>query len=77
MEATQGISLYSYLHCKQAKNALFYFLSSMFFSSTKSDNKRAEHVLPRGGGRGRMAQIIYIYVSNYKNDKIKFKIKKE
>jgi hypothetical protein len=28
------------------------FFSSLFFSSTKSENKRVEQVLPEGGGVG-------------------------
>jgi hypothetical protein len=41
------------------------------FSSTKSENKRAEQVLP--GGRGQVAQLIYTHVSKWKNNKTKFK----
>jgi hypothetical protein len=43
------------------------------FSSTKSENKRAEQVLPGRGGKGEMAQIMYTHVSQCKNYKIKFK----
>jgi hypothetical protein len=44
MEAMLGISLYSYL------------IISYVFSSTKSENKRAEQVLPGSGvGRGEVA----------------------
>jgi hypothetical protein len=49
METIQGISLYSYLYLKLVKNAMFFFLSFMFFSATKSDNKRAEQDLLGGG----------------------------
>jgi hypothetical protein len=49
MEATQGISLYSYLHLKLAKTLCFPFILYVF-SSTKSENKRVEQVLPGGGG---------------------------
>jgi endo-1,4-beta-D-glucanase Y len=48
MEATLGISLYSYLYPKLAKNV---FLSSHVFSSTKLE-KRVEQVQPRSGGLG-------------------------
>jgi hypothetical protein len=44
------------------------------FSSTKSENKRVEHVLLRSGGGGwggGVAQIMYTPVSKCKNDKIK------
>jgi hypothetical protein len=34
------------------------------------ENKRAEQVLPRSSG-GKVAQIMYTYVSKCKNDKIK------
>jgi hypothetical protein len=47
------------------------------FSSTKLENNRAETVLPRGGEvSGEVAQIMYTHVSKCKNDKIKFKKKK-
>jgi hypothetical protein len=44
MEATLGISLYSYLYLKLAKRYVFLIVSYVFFS-TKSENKRAEQVL--------------------------------
>jgi hypothetical protein len=49
---------------------------SYVFSSTKSEVKKAEEVLPgsRGGLRGsgeKVAQIMYTLVSKWKNDKIK------
>jgi hypothetical protein len=48
-------------------------LAFIFFSSTKSENKRVEQVLPgRGWGKGEeVAQIIYTHVSKCKNDKRK------
>jgi hypothetical protein len=46
MEITQGISLYSYLYLKPAKMPCFSYF--MFFTSTKSENRRAEQVLHRG-----------------------------
>jgi hypothetical protein len=43
------------------------------FSSKISENKRAKQVLPGSGvGRGEVAQIMYIHVSKFKNDQIKF-----
>jgi hypothetical protein len=60
-----------------SKNAKFFLLSYLFFSSTKWENKRVEQVLPRGrmtGGGGReLAQIMYTCVRKYKNHKIKVK----
>jgi hypothetical protein len=44
IETTQGNSLCSYLYLKPAKNAIFLFLSFVF-SSTKSENRRADRVL--------------------------------
>jgi hypothetical protein len=54
MEATLGISLYSYLYLKLAKT-LSFLLFLMLFSSRKLENKREEQALPgskTGGGRG-------------------------
>jgi hypothetical protein len=48
MEATLGISLYSYLYLK-LQNTMSFFIF-LVFSSTKSENKRAEQVLPGRGG---------------------------
>jgi hypothetical protein len=44
----------------------------MFFLQ-KWEKKRAEQVLPRGGSRGTVLQIMYTHISKCKNDKIKFK----
>jgi hypothetical protein len=66
MEAMLGISLYSYIYHKLTKGCVFLILC---FSSTKLENKKAEHVLP-GNGRG-VSQIMYTHVSKCKNDKIK------
>jgi hypothetical protein len=49
MEATLGISLYSYLYLKLAKNNRSFLLSLFFFSSTKLE-KREKEILP-GSGR--------------------------
>jgi hypothetical protein len=54
METTQGISLYSYLPLKLAKRYVFP-PTFYVFSSTKSENKRAESSAPgrewgTGGG---------------------------
>jgi hypothetical protein len=52
-ETTQGISLCSYLYLKLAKMPCFSFMFYAF-STTKSENRRAEQVLLRGwwGGFG-------------------------
>jgi hypothetical protein len=47
MEATQGISLYSYSYLKLPKMPCFSYYPLCF--SSKSENKRAEQILPRGG----------------------------
>jgi hypothetical protein len=46
MEISQENSPCSYLYLKQAKMSSFFFFS--FFSSTKSENRRAGQVPPRG-----------------------------
>jgi hypothetical protein len=69
MEATLGISLYSYLYLKQAKMlCLSYYLFCFFFNKIREQE----------GGTGssqkedrEVAQTMYIHVSKYKNDKIK------
>jgi hypothetical protein len=71
MKTTQGSSLYSCPYLKLAKTPFFYYLLwFFFFSSTKSENKRAEQVLPRSQGQGQ--EIMYAHVSKCKNDKIRF-----
>jgi hypothetical protein len=72
MEATLGISLYSYLYLKLAK-MLCLFISDVF-SSTKSENKRAELILPGSGEAVGVwpRQCIHMGVNvKCKNDKIK------
>jgi hypothetical protein len=71
LEARLGISLYSYLYLKLAKT-LYLFIISYILSSTKSENKRVEKVLPGSGsiGVGRSGTM-YTHVSKCKNDKIK------
>jgi hypothetical protein len=49
MEAMLEIFLYSYLYPKLAKRYIFLIISDAF-SSTKSENKRVEQVLPGSGG---------------------------
>jgi hypothetical protein len=55
MEAMLGIFLYGYLYPKLAKT-LSFLLSPLF--STKSENKRAEQVLPRSRREWRVAQTM-------------------
>jgi hypothetical protein len=59
------------------KNTLFYLLFFYVFFSTKSEKKRAEQVLSRGGEGGEVlgmvVKIMYTHISKCKNDKIKFK----
>jgi hypothetical protein len=57
METTLRISPYSYLYLKLAKTLCFsYYL--YVFSSTKSEKKREEQVLPGNGRAGEVAQIM-------------------
>jgi hypothetical protein len=58
------------------QNCYVFFIISYVFSSTKSENKRVEQVLPGSRGRGcrrsgEVAQTMYTHVSKCKNDKIK------
>jgi hypothetical protein len=72
-------SLCSYLYFKLAKMPCFSFLSFMFFSTTKLENRREEQVLQREGwhwweGKGvrergsrrNMVQIMYTHICKYK-----------
>jgi hypothetical protein len=70
MKATLGISLYSHLYSQTSKNAVFLIISYVF-SSTKSENKRLEQVLPGSEGREKMAHTMYAHVNKHKKDKIK------
>jgi hypothetical protein len=77
METMLRISLYSYLYLKIAKMLSLSYL--LFFSSTKSENKRAEQVLPRGMGTGvgKVAKTVYTHVGKYKNNKRREKMEIE
>jgi hypothetical protein len=77
MEATLGISLYSYLHLKLAKTYVFLFILYVF-PSTKSEKKSGTSSAQRWWGRGRKgmrrnrrggAQAMYTHVSKCENDK--------
>jgi hypothetical protein len=48
MELSQGNSMCSYFYLK-LKCHVFHFIFSLF-ASTKSENRKAEQVLPSGGG---------------------------
>jgi hypothetical protein len=61
MEATLGISLYRYFYLNWQKCSVFLIISYVF-SSTKSENKKVEQVLP-GSGAGERCPIIYTHVS--------------
>jgi hypothetical protein len=62
MEATQGISLYSYLHFKQAKNAMSFFLSYVFFlQQNRRTRGQNRFCLEVGGGA-----ITYVIVKRIK-----------
>jgi hypothetical protein len=66
MEATLGISVYSCFSLNQ-QNAIIIIISYVF-SSTKSENKRVEQVLPgRWGGWGKQCT----HMSKCKNEKKK------
>jgi hypothetical protein len=52
MEISQRNSLCSYHYLKQGKMSLFFFFFFFLISSTKSENRRADQVLP-GVGKGR------------------------
>jgi hypothetical protein len=48
---------------------MFFLSSFMCFSSTKSEDKRVEQVLPGGEGSvGEVVQVMYTHVSKCKND---------
>jgi hypothetical protein len=59
MEAMLAISLYNYLYLKLAKHYVF-LLIIYVFSSTKSENKNVEQVLPGGWGKGGGLNNVYI-----------------
>jgi hypothetical protein len=52
MEIAQGNSVCRYLYLKEAKMSFSHVVFSLL-SSTKSENRRAEQVLPRGKGQHR------------------------
>jgi hypothetical protein len=62
VEATLGISLYSYLYLKLAKPVcLSYYLSCFLFNII--ERKREEEVLPGSQRVGELAQTVYTHVS--------------
>jgi hypothetical protein len=63
-----GISLYSYVYLKQAKQYVFLIISYVF-SSTRMENKRMEQE-GAGGLWGEVTQTMYTHVSKCKSDKI-------
>jgi hypothetical protein len=75
MEATLGISLYSYLYLKLAKTlCLSYYLLYFLFNKIGEEGRIGfAWKWGFGGvvGWGKVAQTMYTHVSKYKNDKIK------
>jgi hypothetical protein len=69
MEATLGISLYSYLYLKLAKNTVFLVICCFLFYKTV---EKSRFCLEAGDGDG-VIQIMYTYVSKCENDKKKDK----
>jgi hypothetical protein len=70
MEAMLGISLYSYLYLKLAKNAMSFLLSLMFFLNKIGEEEGGNRFsLEAAGGLGGHKQCIHM--SKCKNDKIK------
>jgi hypothetical protein len=68
IEAILGIPLHSFLYLKLTKYYVFLIISYLF-SSTKSENKKAEQVLSGSVcGMGELVQTMYTYVSKCKND---------
>jgi hypothetical protein len=70
MEATLGISLYSYFYPKLAKMLCLFYFSYVFSSTKLAEQKRAEQVLPgsQGGWRvrgqgGEVAQTMYTHIN--------------
>jgi hypothetical protein len=74
MEATLGISLYSYFYLKLAKMLWFsyYFFCFLFNKIRKQEGRIGSAQKPECGG-GQLAQITYTHIGKCKNDKIKFK----
>jgi hypothetical protein len=52
MEVMLGISLYSSIFISNLQKHFVFFIIAYVFSSTKSENKRVEQVLPRKGSWG-------------------------
>jgi hypothetical protein len=76
MEATLGISLYSYLYLKVAKTlCLSYYLFNFLFNKIGEEEGRTgspwkQRVEEGWEGRGRLvAQTMYTHVSKCKNEK--------
>jgi hypothetical protein len=67
MEATLGISLYSSLYLKLAKNAMLFLLSLMFSLQPNQEKKWEEQVLPESQVE-KVAQTMYTHVSKCQKD---------
>jgi hypothetical protein len=72
MEATQRISLYSYLHLKLAKTLLYLLSYKFFLQQNQRTRGWNRYSLTYWGREEKVAQIMYTHVSKCKNDQIKF-----
>jgi hypothetical protein len=68
MEATLGISPYSYLYLKQAKTLSFLLLLMFFLQQSR--RTRGQNSFCLEVRVGEVAQTMYTHVSKYKNYKI-------
>jgi hypothetical protein len=71
MEATLGISLYSYFYLKLAKNTMSFLLSLMFSLQQNWRTRGQNRFCLESRGWGEWCPKQFIPVSKYKNDKIK------
>jgi hypothetical protein len=72
LEATLGISLYSYPFLKLAKRrCLSYYLLCFLFNKNREQEGGTSSPGKGRGRRGEMDWTIYIHVNKCKNDKIK------
>jgi hypothetical protein len=71
MEATLGISLYSYLYLKITKTlCLSYYLLCFLFKIIREENGGTGSA-QKGSWEGQVAQTVYAHISKSKNDRIK------
>jgi hypothetical protein len=77
MEAMLGISLYSYLNLKLAKQYVFLNFSYVFSSNKIGEEGGTGSAWKLWGSMREVAQTMYTHVSKCKNDKIKERKKKK